>query len=530
MATSSPAQYYASANTTTDEEEEHHSSSRRGGKSRNNNNNPPPPTQYRDDPSNSYRDNPNSNNNNNSDDEENIPSIFDWGDDSAPSSTSAAATAGGGGGKSKKKKKKRGPFQIIEESSFDPDVEIPFTPISLHDDDYSEEDSESDVSGSEALRPHNGLFKSSKKRSHNGNGYDQIDNGGVGGGEDGKQQRLFVGGGWGRHGSSTDYRCGGGNCCSCQRRFGLCSSTGCFLAVFVTLTLLCGYLGYEAGLPVTTLDDITTDNTNDSTNDGLETTATDHTTTTGHTTIITHGDQWLDWIKKEKNEIHLPHFHLNFTRHTPIIFTDDNNNRQISFPSMSQSDLLTQSQHAFQSCSERSIGTTPGREACLSLCHGHYCCFEKDVEFGSCVTTPNSYCFAYAACENVIMDFAFTNVNMEEKHHLPTGGSVDVDGLNRDDLELLDDTCSRENVATLEGIRDCSAFCQHHLCCFSTDEDEDCAGTYKEECEAYEPCRIIAKGPDGGGGGGSDVSGGGSSITVTPAQVEKAVFDAVSYF
>jgi hypothetical protein len=536
----SSTQYYTPAKTTDDddEEEEHLTSPGRR---------PPPPTQYRDDPSNSYRDHPTSANKS-SNDEENVPSIFDWG---APSSTSTAAATtetAGSGGKSKKKKnnnnKGTATFQMDDPTTFDPDVEIPFTPISLHDDD---DDSESDVSGAEQLRPHvNGLFKSTinrrsgggGKRSRNGNLYGQIDNDG----EDDEQQqegRLFVGGGWGRHGSTTDYRCGKliTNCCSCERRYCcgrnpygnnnfLCSSTGCFVVVFVMMTFLCGYLGYEAGLPVTTLDNannITT--TNNDGDDGFETT--EHSS---HTSVTTHGDLWLEWIKKEKDEIHLPHFHLNFTkRHAPIIYTDDNNNKQLSFPPMSQSELLTQSQHVFQSCSERSIATAAGRDACLSFCHGHYCCFEKDVEFGSCVTTANSYCFVYAACENVIMDFGFTNVeNIEGIKKRPSsgGGSVDVDGLNRQDIDLLTATCSKENVATLEGIRDCSAFCQHHLCCFSKDEGENCAVDHVEECEAYESCRIIAEGPDGNNKGGV---GGGSGITVTPEQVEKSVFDAVSY-
>ena len=162
------------------------------------------------------------------------------------------------------------------------------------------------------------------------------------------------------------------------------------------------------------------------------------------------------------------------------------------------------------------------------------------MEFGSCVATPNSYCFVYAACENVILDFGFTNINLGDdgedgedgphKKKEEDMGSVDVDGLNREDLELLDQTCSKENVATLEGIRDCNAFCQHHLCCFSEDEEENCKEDHGDECEAYESCRVIADGPEEGNknGGGGESGGGGSSITVSPEEVEKAVFSAVS--
>jgi len=495
----------------------------------------PPPTDYRDDPSNSYRDIPTQDDD---DDEENLPSVFDWGGDD-----SAKQDDGSGGNNNRRSNSAYTQSANNNSNSFDPQVEIPFTPISLHDED----DTDSEVSGSNTLRPHNGLLSKVVSRRSRGHAYNP-----VGSGEEEEEEednnnqgRLFVGGGWGRHGSSMDW-------CSCPRRFCfggsgglLCSSTGCILMVFLTLTVLSGYLGYEAGLPVTvntTLDDDTdTDTTlgvvpsitNDDDDDGFETTQ--HATTT-----TTHGDLWLEWIKNEKNQhLHLPHLHLNFTRrHSPIITTDSQNQLQLSFPPMTQSDLLEHSEHLFQSCSERSIATKVGREACLSLCHGHYCCFEKDVEFGSCVATPNSYCFVYAACENVILDFGFTNINLGDddedgedgphKKKEEDMGSVDVDGLNREDLELLDQTCSKENVATLEGIRDCNAFCQHHLCCFSEDEEENCKEDHGDECEAYESCRVIADGPEEGNknGGGGESGGGGSSITVSPEEVEKAVFSA----
>lgn len=513
----------------------------------------PPPTTYRDDPSNSYRDIPTQEEDqHDNDDEENVPSVFDWGGGGGGEEES---TAKGGGDKSNYTQMERKSSSTTATTGFDPQVEIPFTPISLHDDEDDEEDTDTDseVSRSNALRPHNGLLSkvvtSRRRKGGGGHAYNP-----VGSGEDDDdddhhhhQGRLFVGGGWGRHGSSTDWS---------PRRFCfgsgsggsgglLCSSTGCVLMVFLTLTFLSGYLGYEAGLPVT-LNTTTTTMVNDTRGDIPSVTNDDDDDgfdTTQHTT--THGDLWLEWIRNEKNKAHhLPHLHLNFTRrhHNPIITTDSKTNQlQLSFPPMTQSDLLEHSEHLFQSCSERSIATKVGREACLSLCHGHYCCFEKDVEFGSCVSTPNSYCFVYAACENVILDFGFTNINLDEDDGGSGGsglhplkkeemGSVDVDGLDRDDLELLQATCSKENVATLEGIRDCNAFCQHHLCCFSEDAEENCKEEHGEECEAYEPCRIIAEGPEKGGKNSGSGSGGGGSITVTSEQLEKAVYSAVSVF
>ncbi|KAL3806094.1 hypothetical protein ACHAXA_002465 [Cyclostephanos tholiformis] len=213
----------------------------------------------------------------------------------------------------------------------------------------------------------------------------------------------------------------------------------------------------------------------------------------------TKGEEWLEasskWVEHEKEIVHRPHWNLHkFNKG--------------KFKPMSQSDLLKLSENVFQSCSERSLLTTPGRNACLSLCHGHYCCFEKEEKFGGCVSTMNSYCFAYAACESVIGDFMMTNANSAVTKKLPEEG-IPLNGL---DAKLLEDACSAESIATLDGIRDCNAFCQHHLCCFS--ESESCLSEHAGECQAYGACRLLVDGPKkdaktevaaaGGGGEAND--------------------------
>ena len=87
------------------------------------------------------------------------------------------------------------------------------------------------------------------------------------------------------------------------------------------------------------------------------------------------------------------------------------------------------------------------------LCHGHYCFFERDAEYGSCVTEANLYCFAYDVCENAIDGFGMKNV-----------AGAREDGRDKDDttldplnLQLLGEACS--DVATLEGVRYCNALC-----------------------------------------------------------------------
>lgn len=118
------------------------------------------------------------------------------------------------------------------------------------------------------------------------------------------------------------------------------------------------------------------------------------------------------------------------------------------------------------------------------------------MAFGSCVAQPNSYCFAYAACENIITDFEMNNANIINNTPLKDGTPHDGKKLDDNDVKLLSDTCSKDNIATLEGIRDCTAFCQHHMCCFNDLESENCKIYHADECEAYGVCKILVDGPE----------------------------------
>ena len=101
-------------------------------------------------------------------------------------------------------------------------------------------------------------------------------------------------------------------------------------------------------------------------------------------------------------------------------------------------------------------------------------------------------CNSNTACENVIVDFGMNNVQTDN----PVQKGLTYAGLLKaDDIAFLEDTCSADSIATLDGIRDCTAFCQHHLCCFSEDPGENCRSEHTAECEAYETCRNLVDGP-----------------------------------
>jgi hypothetical protein len=405
-------------------------------------------------------------------------SIFNWDD---------GGVGGGGDGEDGEDKKAKdsdpgsGDVYHIDDGEFDAD-DVGFSPVSLHDDDDDDGDDEGVGGNGRTIRAKANVLL--KKRVFDDED-DRNDD------DDDEDDRIFVGGGWGRHGSRLTW-CPRGICSCCRGKpayskldyskppaysRGPPSSTRgssmikvvCLAIAFLAAVVGCGYLGYEAGLPAV-------DDADDAALDGNGTTGViDISNRHPHTK----GEEWLEWVEHEKQTIHMPHW--NFPRNKKWF-------NHGTFEPMTQSDLLNLSENVFQSCSERSLQTTPGRNACLSLCHGHYCCFEKEAKFGGCVSTKNSYCFAYAACESVIGDFMMTNANAASAKELLPGQGIALNGL---DAKLLQEACSEESVATLDGIRDCNAFCQHHLCCFSGIAGENCLGEHAGECQAYGVCRTL---------------------------------------
>jgi len=425
-----------------------------------------------------------------------IPSIFDWGDD---------------GNKGEKKDVADGGADMFDDFDTDPSG---FSPVSLHDDSSDDVDVENGDNGSDGDNEDDRIRRKANKLI-NQRVFDDT-------GVDDEDDRIFVGGGWGRHGSQFSW-CPNGlfSCCrkkknysygpppeSEKKGYSLCQLV-CFMIAFYALVIGAGYVGYEAGLPVMDADeDAGEDGGEDAgniTDTSVEGEGYDEVSS-GKINYVHHphtkGEEWLKWVEHEKEDFHMPQWFKNFTFHThhhKDKVDDEEAFKKSYFEPKTQSQLLHLSEEIFQSCSERSLKTTPGRNECVSQCHGHYCCFERDADFGSCVAQPNSYCFAYAACENVITDFEMNNANIVDNTPLLEGTPHDGQVMNAQDVQLLTDTCSEENIATLEGMRDCSAFCQHHMCCFNDLESENCMTQHDDheaECEAYGVCKILADGPE----------------------------------
>lgn len=424
-----------------------------------------PPTSFRDDPT---------------------PSIFDWDIDKKDDDKLNTPKEDDDDGEGN---------DMYQIDDYDRDA-TGFSPVSLHDD--SEEDDEENavkpLTKQDRIR-----MKANKlinQRVFDDTTYDDTDD------------RIFVGGGWGRHGSQFSL-CPNGIFGCCRKKkfsygppaaspvikdkgYSTCQLV-CLMGAFLAVVIGAGWVGYEAGLPVTMneADDV---NATDDTGEGHDEVSSGKIATFPHT----RGEEWLHWIEHEREDFKMPHWFKNFSLH--LKYSNHHGEDLFKMNKLqpkTQTELLRLSENIFQVCSERSLKQQSGRNACLSLCHGHYCCFEKDVNFGSCVAQTNSYCFAYAACENTITDFEMNNANAISNTPLKDGTPHDDKVLNAQEVQLLADTCSEDNIASLEGIRDCTAFCQHHMCCFNEMESENCGGDHVRECEAYGVCAILVDGPSG---------------------------------
>lgn len=267
---------------------------------------------------------------------------------------------------------------------------------------------------------------------------------------------IHVGGGWGRHGSST--RCYLCRMCCNKWIVALLSSIGIMIGF--------GYLGYQAG--------------QSSQNDEG----------------VTKGQEWVEWVEHSRDHFHWPVIHHSSSNKT-------------AFAPQTQEQLLQTSNLIFHACNEHSLSTSSGRNACLSACHGRICCFEKESRYGSCIDEPYSYCYVYAACENALSDFGMSNTNV---------GLTNSGRLNEQDKLLLGDACSSDNIKSLQGIRDCNAFCMHHLCCFN---GEGCGvAAASSVCGDYDACKVlvenVVKVIDSSSGGSNNNFSGSTVIRPTP--------------
>uniref|UniRef100_A0A7R9VX79 Uncharacterized protein n=1 Tax=Pseudictyota dubia TaxID=2749911 RepID=A0A7R9VX79_9STRA len=104
---------------------------------------------------------------------------------------------------------------------------------------------------------------------------------------------------------------------------------------------------------------------------------------------------------------------------------------------------------------------------CKNMCHAAECCFGGEGETSACTLD----CSHYAACKILF--------SAED-------GGEDDDG-SAGVTVAVQKACNDDNLATVDGFQECHDLCSPYLCCFSTNEAENC---YDENnaCDLYKEC------------------------------------------
>ena len=190
---------------------------------------------------------------------------------------------------------------------------------------------------------------------------------------------------------------------------------------------------------------------------------------------------------------------------------------QVLYPNkkVSTKELLELAERIDEVCSAISLKSIGGRAECQDVCNDRLCCFYQD----GCTNDPDKNCLAYAGCEsyyNLPTDSGQANNSNNNNNNNNAGGST-VSDLGVDEfVTVLEETCSEENLKTINGIYKCHNKCQSHLCCFADGDQaqQDCSNQRPAACSVYKPCERLVNPIHGN-----------PPASLEPGDIEKIVFD-----
>eukprot|EP00567_Pseudictyota_dubia_P001593 CAMPEP_0197465092 /NCGR_PEP_ID=MMETSP1175-20131217/64358_1 /TAXON_ID=1003142 /ORGANISM="Triceratium dubium, Strain CCMP147" /LENGTH=720 /DNA_ID=CAMNT_0043001097 /DNA_START=208 /DNA_END=2370 /DNA_ORIENTATION=- len=117
---------------------------------------------------------------------------------------------------------------------------------------------------------------------------------------------------------------------------------------------------------------------------------------------------------------------------------------------------------------------------CKNMCHAAECCFGGEGGTSACEEasgTASLDCSHYGACKIL---FSAEDGGGEGEGEGEDDGDSDV-------TVAVQKACNDDNLATVDGFQECHDLCSPYLCCFSTNEAENC---YDENnaCDLYKEC------------------------------------------
>ena len=202
---------------------------------------------------------------------------------------------------------------------------------------------------------------------------------------------------------------------------------------------------------------------------------------------------------------------------------DDYKACQVLYPNKKAStmELLQLAERIDEVCSDSSLKTIGGRTECQAICSDHSCCFDQD----GCSDDADKNCLAYAGCESYYElpmgggQVDTNSNNDDDNNNNNAGGSISTDMEVEAFVTALEETCSEENLKSINGIYKCHNKCQSHLCCFASADDQaqrDCSYERPTACNLYEPCNKLV----------NPIHGNKPVKSLEPADIETIVFEA----
>jgi hypothetical protein len=127
-------------------------------------------------------------------------------------------------------------------------------------------------------------------------------------------------------------------------------------------------------------------------------------------------------------------------------------------------------------CSKESLNTFESINDCHSVCESHLCCSSPNST-ENCAEKNSLECAPYSPCAILTNSSIF-----DEKNPAGTLPSI---------LNTVQSKCSKDVLTSEVAYDECYTACELHLCCTTTDSDQNCFAENSLECASYSPCAIL---------------------------------------
>jgi len=149
-------------------------------------------------------------------------------------------------------------------------------------------------------------------------------------------------------------------------------------------------------------------------------------------------------------------------------------------------------------CRTEALSTEAGREKCQSICNQRACCFTPIEEEGSCALSQAVECARWVACQLLydFLEFEATEIAPVDEGPVDEGSaenSLTVAVAFQQQTQTVDDACSRSNIRTQAGERQCKTICEERSCCFPRIGGYDCYKEFPDWCDEYSICKVLKR-------------------------------------